>query len=151
MLKIAEGKLRVSISYLSEMRTVSMFYNSSLFYSSNFYNLVLPFFVLEIFKFKYNTFFLRNSAGISKFDWLEHIYYILNPSFFIYLYSFNLIYFFKIIFLVLYFVHLLYYFWPLIRGIILNIVSDVWYSSTCSVVSFFWLHMGHFMSSSSME
>ena len=43
----------------------------TLFYSSAFYSLFLPFFVLEIFKFKYDTFFVRNSAATSKFDWFE--------------------------------------------------------------------------------
>ena len=53
------------ISYLSEMKTVSML---TLHYSSAFYSLFLPFFVLEIFKFKYDKFFVRNSASISKFE-----------------------------------------------------------------------------------
>ena len=43
----------------------------TLFYFSTFYSLFLPFFVLEIFKFKYDTFFMRNSTAISKFDWFE--------------------------------------------------------------------------------
>ena len=64
-----EGKLQVFISYLSEMKIVSMFYNSS--YSSTFYNLFLPFFVLEIFKFKYGKVFVRHSTSISKFEWFE--------------------------------------------------------------------------------
>ena len=61
-----EGKLQLFISYLSEMKTVSMFYNSSLF--QYFYSFFLLFFVLEIFKFKYDMFFVRNSAAISKLD-----------------------------------------------------------------------------------
>ena len=43
----------------------------TLLYSSTFYRLFLPFFVLEKFKFKYDTFFVRNSATISKFTWFE--------------------------------------------------------------------------------
>ena len=43
----------------------------TLLYSSTFYSLFIPFFVLEIFKFNYDTFFIRNSAAISKFDWFE--------------------------------------------------------------------------------
>ena len=45
----------------------------TLLYSSTFYSLFLPFFVLEIFKFKYDTFFVRNSAAISKFKWFEQL------------------------------------------------------------------------------
>ena len=44
-------------------------------YSSNFYSLFLPFFVLEIFKFKFDTFFVRNSGAISKFDSFEQPWY----------------------------------------------------------------------------
>ena len=40
----------------------------TILYSSTFYNLVLPFFVLKIFKLKYDTFFVRHSAFISKFE-----------------------------------------------------------------------------------
>ena len=40
-------------------------------YSSTFYSLFLSFFVLEVFKFKYNKFFVRHSASISKFEWFE--------------------------------------------------------------------------------
>ena len=40
----------------------------TLLYSSTFYSLFLPFFVLEIFKFKYDKFFVRHSASISKFE-----------------------------------------------------------------------------------
>ena len=47
MLKITKGKLRVFISYLNDMKIVSMFYISSF---STFYSLFLPFFALEIFK-----------------------------------------------------------------------------------------------------
>ena len=39
--------------------------------SSTFYSLFIPFFVLEILKFKYGTFFIRHSASISKFRWFE--------------------------------------------------------------------------------
>ena len=68
-LSIFEGKLQVFMSYLSEMKTVSMFYNS--WCSSTFYSLFLPFFVLLIFKFKYDKFFIRYSASISKFEWFQ--------------------------------------------------------------------------------
>ena len=43
----------------------------TLLYSSTFYSLFLPFFVLEIFKFKYDKVFVRHSASISKFEWFE--------------------------------------------------------------------------------
>ena len=43
----------------------------TLLYSSTFYSLFLPFFVLEIYKFKHDKFFVRNSAAISEFDWFE--------------------------------------------------------------------------------
>ena len=43
----------------------------TLLYSSTFCSLFLTFFVLEIFKFKDDTFLVRNSAAISKFDWFE--------------------------------------------------------------------------------
>ena len=43
----------------------------TLLYSSTFYSLFLPFFVLEIFKFKYDKVFVRYSASISKFKWFE--------------------------------------------------------------------------------
>ena len=45
----------------------------TLSYSSTFYSLCLPFFVLEIFKFKYDKFFIRHSASISKFKWFEQL------------------------------------------------------------------------------
>ena len=63
-----EGKLGVFISYLSEMKIVR---SIALLYSSIFYSLFLPFFVLEIFKFKYDKVFVRHSASISKFEWFE--------------------------------------------------------------------------------
>ena len=65
---IFEGKLRVFISYLSEMKIVC---SITLLYSSTFYSLFLPFFVLEIFKFKYGKVFVKHSASISKFEWFE--------------------------------------------------------------------------------
>ena len=68
-----EGKLGVFISYLNQMKTVSMFYNSS--YSSSFYGLFLPFFVLEKFKFKYDKFFVRHTVSISKFEWFEQAWH----------------------------------------------------------------------------
>ena len=52
----------------------------TLLYSSTFYCLFLPFFVLEIFKFKCDTLFVRNSAAISKFDWFEQLCYIYQDS-----------------------------------------------------------------------
>ena len=73
---IFEGKLWVFISYLSEMEIVSIYvlYNSS----STFYSLFLPFFVLEIFKFKYAwQVFVRYSASITKFEWFEQPWYVL--------------------------------------------------------------------------
>ena len=42
-----------------------------LIYSSTFYSLFLPFFVLEISKFQYDKFFIRHCASISKFEWSE--------------------------------------------------------------------------------
>ena len=44
---------------------------SVILYSSTLYSLSLPFFVLEIFKFKYDRFFIRHSVSISKFEWSE--------------------------------------------------------------------------------
>ena len=40
--------------------------------------------------------------------------------------------------------------WLGVLSLILYTVSAVWHSSTCSVVSSFWLHIGHFVSSSSL-
>ena len=40
-------------------------------YFSTFYSLFLPFFVLEIFKLKYDKFFVWHSASISKSKWFE--------------------------------------------------------------------------------
>ena len=57
----------------------------TLLYSSTFYSLFLPFFVLEIFKFKYDKVFVRHSASISKFEWFEqlwgHGYDLVWPTF----------------------------------------------------------------------
>ena len=39
--------------------------------SSTFYSLFLSFFVLEIFIFKYDKFFIRHCASISKFKWFD--------------------------------------------------------------------------------
>ena len=64
---IFDGKLWVII-YLSEMKIVS---SVTLLYSSTFCSLLLPFFVLEIFKFKYDKVFVRHSVSISKFEWFE--------------------------------------------------------------------------------
>ena len=56
----------LSVSYLSKMRIVSVFIHSiTLFYYSTFYSLFLPYFVLEIFKFKYDKVFVEHSASIS--------------------------------------------------------------------------------------
>ena len=65
-LAIFEGKLQVFISYLSEMKTVN---NCSITLpcSSTCCSLFISFFALEIFKFKYDRFFARHSASISKF------------------------------------------------------------------------------------
>ena len=66
-LQLFEGKLQVFISYMGKMKTISMFYN--FLYSSTFYCLFLPFFVLEILiKFKYDKFFVGHFASISKFE-----------------------------------------------------------------------------------
>ena len=40
--------------------------------------------------------------------------------------------------------------WLGVLSLILYTVSAVWHSSTCYVVSSFWLHIGHFVSSSSL-
>ena len=40
-------------------------------YSTTFYSLFLPFFVLEIFKLKYDKFFVRHSTSTSRFEWFE--------------------------------------------------------------------------------
>ena len=66
-LQLFEGKLWV-FSYLSKMKTVSMSCNSSLFWACLYH-----FLFLEISKFKYDFFFIRNSAAISKFDWFEQL------------------------------------------------------------------------------
>ena len=50
----------------------------TLLYSSTFYSLFLPFFVLEIFKFKYGTVFIRYSASISKFEWFKQLWHGIN-------------------------------------------------------------------------
>ena len=64
-LPIFEGKLWVFFSYLSEMKTVSVFYNSSILvlFTACFYRF--------LFKFKYDKFFVRHSASISRFEWFE--------------------------------------------------------------------------------
>ena len=46
-------------------------FSITLSYSSAFYSLFLPFFFLELSKFKYGKFFVRHSASISKFKWFE--------------------------------------------------------------------------------
>ena len=57
----------------------------TLVYSSTFYSLFLSFFVLEIFKFKYDKVFVGHSASISKFQWFEqlweHGYDLVWPTF----------------------------------------------------------------------
>ena len=64
-----EGKLQVFISYLSEMKIVC---SITLLYSNTFYSLFpIPFFVVKIFKIKYDKIFVRHSASISKFEWFE--------------------------------------------------------------------------------
>ena len=57
---IFEGKLGVFISYLNQMKTVSMLYNSS--YSSTFYSLFLPSFSSDI------LLPFPNSNGLNKRD-----------------------------------------------------------------------------------
>ena len=54
---IFERKLQVCISYLRKMRIVC---SITPLYSSTFYSLFLPFFVLEIFKFKCDKIFVRH-------------------------------------------------------------------------------------------
>ena len=63
---IFEGNLQVFISYVSEMKTVICPITLPCF--NTFYSLFIPFFVLEIFKFKYGQFFCQNSISISKFE-----------------------------------------------------------------------------------
>ena len=58
----------VSVIWVNWKQSVS---SITLPYSSTFYSLFLPFFVLEIFKFKYDKFFVRHYASISKFKWSE--------------------------------------------------------------------------------
>ena len=70
--QIFEGKLWVFISYLSEMKIIC---SMTLLYSSTFCSFFVPFFVLEIFKFKYGKVFIRHSASISKFEWFEQPWY----------------------------------------------------------------------------
>ena len=67
---IFKGKLWIFVSYLSEMKIVSLC-SIILLYSRHLYSLFLPFFVMEIFKFKYDKVFVRHSASISKFEWFE--------------------------------------------------------------------------------
>ena len=50
------------------------------FYSSTFYSLFQPFFVLEILKFKYDKFFIGHAASISKFEWFEQSWTGQNPQ-----------------------------------------------------------------------
>ena len=62
----------LSVWWVVKMKIVTMLYNSSLFYSSTFYSLFIPFFVLKIFKFKYLwQGFCQTSASISRFKWFE--------------------------------------------------------------------------------
>ena len=48
-------------------------FSITLLYSSTFYCFFAPFFVLEIFKFKYDKFLVRNPAPVSKFEWFERV------------------------------------------------------------------------------
>ena len=68
-LPIFEGKLPVSSVIWVKWKQSGC--SITLAYSSTFYSLFLPFFVLEIFKFKYDKFFVRHPASISKFEWFE--------------------------------------------------------------------------------
>ena len=68
--------LKINYEFLSVIQvkwTQSVCYIIRL-YSSTFYGLFLPFFVLKIFKFKY----VRHSASISKFEWLEQPWILLQ-------------------------------------------------------------------------
>ena len=68
-LRICEGKFRVFfVIWVKWKESVCAI---TLPYSSTFYSLFLPFFVLEIFKFKCDMFFVRYSASISKFELFE--------------------------------------------------------------------------------
>ena len=74
-MKIANFWRKIASFYqLSEWNGNSQYV--TLLYSRTFYSLFLPFFVLEIFKFKYDKVFVRNSASISKFKWFEQPWYI---------------------------------------------------------------------------
>ena len=66
---IFEGKLQVfSVIWVKWKQSVS---SITLLYSGTSYSLFLPFFVVEIFKFKDDKFFVRRSASIFKFKWFE--------------------------------------------------------------------------------
>ena len=58
----------VAVSWVKWKQSVC---SITLFYSSTFYSLFLSFFVLEIFKFKYDKVFFQHFASISKFEWSE--------------------------------------------------------------------------------
>ena len=47
---------------------------SIILYSSAFYSLFISFFILEIFKFQCDRFFVRHSASIPKFEWFEQLW-----------------------------------------------------------------------------
>ena len=71
-LPIFERKLQVfSIIWVKWKQPVS---SITLLYSSTFYSLFLPFFILEIFKFKYDKFFCQKFCFISKFIWFEQLW-----------------------------------------------------------------------------
>ena len=62
---VFEGKLQnLCVIWVKWKQSVC---SITLLCSSTFYSLFLPFFVQEIFKFKYGKFFIKNSASISKF------------------------------------------------------------------------------------
>ena len=74
--------LKVNCAFLLViwMKWKQSLYSITLLYSSTFYSLSLPFFNLEIFKLKYDTFFVRNSAAISIFNWFERLWVSVNKN-----------------------------------------------------------------------
>ena len=71
-MQLFESKLRVFIWVKWKQSICSI----TPVYSSTFYSLFLAFFVLEIFKFKHDMFFVRNSAIIFKFNWFEQPWHL---------------------------------------------------------------------------
>ena len=75
-LKLFKGKLRVFRAIWVKWKQSVC--STILFYSSTFYSLFLSFFILEIFKFKYDKFFVRHSTSISKFKWSEQVWTVVD-------------------------------------------------------------------------